>query len=96
MDILVAGCILELASIWQPHCQDKQHTHTETYVKPNGDHTFNYIDQSNVKQSVNYFKHKAYVPSNYYTKNNYHLILILYIEMKFSLWINDFRYDERH
>jgi hypothetical protein len=28
MSILVTGCILELARIWQLHCQDKQHTHT--------------------------------------------------------------------
>jgi hypothetical protein len=32
MGILVAGCILELDRIWQPHCQDKQHTHTEAYI----------------------------------------------------------------
>jgi hypothetical protein len=32
MGILVASCILELARIWQLHCQDKQHTHTEIYV----------------------------------------------------------------
>jgi hypothetical protein len=49
MLILVAGCILELVRIWQSHCQDQQHTHTETYVYPNGDYTLNYIDQSNIK-----------------------------------------------
>jgi hypothetical protein len=73
MGILVAGCIVELARIWQPHCQDKQHTHTETYIKPNVDHTFNYIYQSNITQSVNCFDHKAYVSSNYYIKKNCHL-----------------------
>jgi hypothetical protein len=72
--ILVAGYILELARIWQLHCQDKQHTHTEIYIKPNGDHTFNYIYQSNITQSVHHFDHKAYVSSNYYTKSNCHLI----------------------
>jgi hypothetical protein len=73
MGVLVAGCILELARIWQPHCQDKQHTHIETYIKSNGDHTFNYIYQSNITQSVNRFDHKAYVSSIYHTKNNCHL-----------------------
>jgi hypothetical protein len=38
MGILAAGCILKLGMIWQPHCQDKQHTRTETYIKPNGAH----------------------------------------------------------
>jgi hypothetical protein len=31
-DILVVDCILELARIWQPHCQDKQYAHIETYI----------------------------------------------------------------
>jgi hypothetical protein len=29
--ILVADCILELARIWQPHCQDKTHTQRDIY-----------------------------------------------------------------
>jgi hypothetical protein len=32
MFILVADYFLELGRISQLHCQDKQHTHTETYV----------------------------------------------------------------
>jgi hypothetical protein len=35
---------------WRSHIQ--QHTHTETYIKPNEDHTFNYIFQSNITQSL--------------------------------------------
>jgi hypothetical protein len=31
---------------WRSHIH--QHTHTETYTKSNGDHTFNYIYQSNI------------------------------------------------
>jgi hypothetical protein len=37
----VTGYIMEVARIYQPDCQDKQHTYTETYIKPNRDHTFN-------------------------------------------------------
>jgi hypothetical protein len=74
MGILVAGCILELVRIWQPHCQDKQHIHIETYIRSNGDHTFNYIYQSNITQSFHRFDHKAYVSCNYYTKNNCYLL----------------------
>jgi hypothetical protein len=73
MGILVAGYILELARIWQLHYQDKQHTHTETYMKSNRDHTFNYIYQSNITQRVHRLDHKAYVSSKYYTKNNCYL-----------------------
>jgi hypothetical protein len=35
---------------WRSHIQ--QHTHIETYIKPNGDHTFNYIFQSNITQRL--------------------------------------------
>jgi hypothetical protein len=35
---------------WRAHIQ--QHTHTETYIEPNGDHTFNYIYQTNITQSL--------------------------------------------
>jgi hypothetical protein len=73
MGILVADYILKLARIWQLHYQDKEHTHTKTYIKQSRDHIFNYIYQSNITQSVYYFDHKAYVLGNYYTKNNYHL-----------------------
>jgi tagatose-1,6-bisphosphate aldolase non-catalytic subunit AgaZ/GatZ len=101
--ILVAGYILELARIWQPYYQGQQHTHIEIYVYSNGDHTLKYIDQSNIKQSVNRgyqvtitqrmpLLYSSCLPSNYYTKHNCHLIL--YIVIKFSLWINDFQYDE--
>jgi hypothetical protein len=48
---------------WRSHIY--QHTNIETYIKPNGDYTFNYIYQSNITQSL--------CISNYYTKNNYHL-----------------------
>jgi hypothetical protein len=35
---------------WRSHIQ--QHTHTEIYIKSNEDHTFNYIYQSNITQSL--------------------------------------------
>jgi hypothetical protein len=73
MGILVVSYILELARIWLLHCQGNQHTHIETYIKPNRDHTFNYIYQSNITQRVHHFNHKAYVSSNYYTKNKCYL-----------------------
>jgi hypothetical protein len=45
---------------------------------------------------TNQILHKVYVLSNNYTKNNCHLTQSLYTEMKFSLWTNDLRHDERH
>jgi hypothetical protein len=35
---------------WRSHIQ--RHTHIETYIKLNGDHTFNYIYQLNITQSL--------------------------------------------
>jgi hypothetical protein len=97
MFILLIDCILELARIWQPYYKCQQHTHIETYVYPNRDYILNYIYQSNIKQSVNRGYQVTFtqrmppylscLPSRYYTKHNCHLIL--YIIIKFSLWIND-------
>jgi hypothetical protein len=33
MGILVAGCILELARIWLPHCQDEDHTYDNLHMQ---------------------------------------------------------------
>jgi hypothetical protein len=70
---------------WRSHIH--QHTHIETYIEPNGDHT--------VIIFTNQLLNKVYVSSNYYTKNNCQLTQSLYTEMKFSLWTNDLRHDER-
>jgi hypothetical protein len=70
---------------WRSHIQ--QHTHIETYIKPNEiTHSIIFTNQK---------IHTLFISSNYYTKNNCHLTQSLYTTMKFSLWTNDLRHDER-
>jgi hypothetical protein len=85
MGILVTGCTLKLARIWQQHCQDGDHTYINIYKAKWRSYIQLYLP---IKIG------KDLVSNNYYTKNNCHLTQSLYTAMKFSLWTNDLQHAE--